>query len=114
MVPDDGSTNYYPVTVSGLNPSSIDSVFGLETVCININHTWDADLNVSLRAPDGTTVDLTKGNGGSDDNYTHTCFNAGAASSIVTGIAPFTGTFVPQGFLGNIKTGRTVTGHGSW
>jgi subtilisin-like proprotein convertase family protein len=112
LIPDDGTTNYYPINVSGLNPSMIDSAFGLETVCINVTHTWDADLNISLRSPDGTTVALTLGNGGSDDNYTNTCLNANASNSIVSGSAPFTGTFKPQGFLGNINNGQN--GNGQW
>ena len=35
---------YYPCVVSGL-PTSIDSViFGLETVCIDITHSYDKDM----------------------------------------------------------------------
>jgi subtilisin-like proprotein convertase family protein len=111
-IPDDGSTNYYPLTVSGLSPATIDSTFGLETVCIDITHTWDSDLNISLQAPDGTTIDLTIGNGGSGQNYTNTCFNANASTSIVAGSPPFTGTFRPQGMLGNINNGQN--GNGTW
>lgn len=112
LIPDGGPTVTFPINVTGLNPSTIDSIFGLETVCIDITHTWDADLNISLQAPDGTTVDLTVGNGGSGDDYNNTCFNAGASTSIVAGNPPFTGSFKPQGFLGNINNGQN--GNGTW
>jgi subtilisin-like proprotein convertase family protein len=112
LIPDGGPTVTFPITVSGLNPAAIDTVFGLETVCINITHTWDADLNISLQAPDGAIIDLSIGNGGSDDDYANTCFNANAPGSIVAGNAPFTGSFIPQGSLGNINNGQN--GNGTW
>src|SRR5688572_10155024 len=69
-IPDGGPLVSFNMTVSGLSPSSIDTVFGLETVCFNITHTWDADLNISLQSPDGTIIDLSMGNGWDGDNYT--------------------------------------------
>lgn len=113
LIPDDGSTVDFTIPVSGLNPSTIDtSNFGLETVCINLTHTWDSDLEIRLVAPDGTVVLLSAGNGGSDDDYTNTCFNMNAPVSIGAGQAPFTGTFRPQGQLGYANNGQN--GNGSW
>ncbi len=111
-IPDGGPLVSFPMTVSGLSPSTIDTVFGLETVCFNITHTWDADLNISLQSPDGTIIDLSTGNGYDGDNYTNTCLNAFAANSIVTQYAPFTGTFRPQGFIGGHNNGQN--GNGVW
>lgn len=111
-VPDGGPMVQFPLTVSGLAPSTIDTLFGLETVCFNITHTWDADLNISLQAPDGTIVNLSVANGADGDNYTNTCLNASAPNSIVSGSAPFTGTFKPQGFIGVINNGQN--GNGTW
>ncbi len=111
-IPDAGPQLSFPITVSGLTPSTIDTVFGLETVCFTITHTWDADLSIKLQAPDGTIVDLSIANGGDGDNYTSTCLNAYASTSIVTGTAPFTGVFKPQGFIGAINNGQN--GNGVW
>lgn len=109
----DYATTEYNLIVSGLSPSTIDtSNFGLETVCINLTHTWDSDLNIYIVAPDGTTGMLTLGNGGSDDNYTNTCFNPGASTPITAGSAPFTGTFRPQGQMGLVNNGQN--GNGTW
>jgi len=48
---------------------------------INIDHTWRADLDITLTSPAGTSVDLTSDNGGSSDNlYVH--FFDDAATSI--------------------------------
>jgi len=111
-IPDAGPQVAFPITVSGLSPSTVDTIFGVETICLNITHTWDADLNILLQAPDGTMVDLSVGNGGSGHNYTNTCFNGFAATPIVAGSAPFTGTFRPQGFLGAVNNGQN--GNGQW
>ncbi len=111
-IPDAGDQAMFPIIVSGLSPSSIDTVFGLETICFTITHTYDADLNISLQAPDGTIVELSVSNGGDGDNYTNTCINAFAPGSIVTGAAPFTGTFQPQGFIYVFNNGQN--GNGVW
>jgi subtilisin-like proprotein convertase family protein len=112
-IPDDGSTIEFPLVVSGLSPTTIDtSVFGLETVCINITHTWDSDLEISLVAPDGTTALLLSGIGGDGDNFTNTCLNVTAAASVSTGSAPFTGTWKPMGVMGLVNNGQV--GNGTW
>lgn len=65
-------------------------------VLINIQHTYTADLEISLTSPSGTTVILSSGNGGSSNDYTQTVFANTATTSITTGSAPFTGFFLPQ------------------
>ncbi|WP_207785472.1 proprotein convertase P-domain-containing protein, partial [Flagellimonas aquimarina] len=81
--------------VSGLASGTITDV----NVTINITHTWDSDLDISLRSPAGTTVNLSDDNGGSGDNYTNTVFDDAAGTAITAGGAPFTGTFRPEGNL---------------
>ncbi len=93
-IPDSNTEVCFPVTVSGL-PTQIDALFGLSQVCINLTHTWDGDLKVRLKAPDGTIILLANNNGGSGDNYTNTCFAMNATTAIGAGTPPFTGTFIP-------------------
>ncbi|MDQ3046960.1 MAG: CotH kinase family protein [Bacteroidota bacterium] len=111
-IPDGGPMVSFPITVSGLSPTSIDTIFGLETVCVDITHPWNADLNISLESPDGTIFDLSIGNGGDSDDYQNTCFNGFSTNSIVTGWGPFAGTYRPQGFMGIVNNGQT--GNGTW
>ena len=72
---------------------------------VRINHTYDEDLNLYLIGPDGTTVELSFGNGEDGENYgsgptncsgTFTTFDDQAGTSIVNGTAPFAGTFRPE------------------
>ena len=81
------------------------------TVKINLNHTWDSDLKISLRSPVGTTVVLSNRRGGSGDNYTNTVFDSSAAVSIVSGAAPFAGTYRPEQSL---TAFNTQNASGTW
>lgn len=96
----DNQTNEYQITVSGL-PSSIDTEnFGFEALCLNLAHTYIADLNIILIAPDGTSTLLSSGIGGDTDSMLNTCFSMDAANPINQGNPPFTGLFIPFGQLG--------------
>lgn len=111
-ITDDGVANDFLLNVTGLSPTTLDASHGLVTVCLNITHTWDSDLNIDLIAPDGTDIMLLSGVGGSGDNFTNTCFDQSVATSIVSAAAPFTGTFKPMNTLGNANNGQN--GNGTW
>jgi subtilisin-like proprotein convertase family protein len=98
--------------VSGLSPAIINGSHGLLSVCLDITHSYNSDLDVKLIAPDGTTVLLFSGIGGGDDNFTGTCLNDSAAIGISNANAPFTGTFIPMDILGNVNNGQN--GNGNW
>ena len=65
-------------------------------VTLNITHTFDGDLNISLASPLGTSVDLSTNNGGSGNNYTDTVFDDSAGTALTSGSAPVAGTFRPE------------------
>jgi subtilisin-like proprotein convertase family protein len=64
-------------------------------VGLDITHTWDSDLTISM-AHSSTTVTLSSGNGGSGNHYVDTYFDDEAATPITSGSPPFTGSFRPQ------------------
>lgn len=99
VVPDNGTVVTFDLAVSGL-PEVIDTTFGLESVCFNITHTWDSDLQIKLISPDGTSVLLISGVGGDGDNFTNTCLNDFAGLPVSQGSPPFTGSYTPMGDLG--------------
>ncbi|MBE2281275.1 MAG: S8 family serine peptidase, partial [Ignavibacteriaceae bacterium] len=61
-----------------------------------IIHTFTGDLDIYIKAPNGTEVELSTDNGSSGDNYIMTVFDDDAATSITSGTAPFTGSFRPE------------------
>jgi subtilisin-like proprotein convertase family protein len=63
---------------------------------VNVTHTWDADLRMTLRSPGGTVVPLVTNRGGSGDNFNDTVFDDEAATPISAGTAPFAGAFRPE------------------
>lgn len=98
-------------TIESVLPIADTSTVTDVNVKVNISHTWDADLTFSLVGPEGTAVELSSGNGGSGDNYTNTIFDDQAANSIVTGSAPFSGSFKPEGVLANLNN---IPANGTW
>ena len=66
---------------------------------IDLVHTFDGDLVLSLTSPAGTTVALATNLGGGEDNYQVTTFDDEAATAIAAGSPPFNGSFVPEGSL---------------
>ena len=101
-IPDKPTSGFSPVTssvvVSGIGTSITDV-----NVRVNITHTWDADLDVFLIAPDGTRVELFTDVGGSGDNFTNTVLDDQAATAITAGTAPFTSTYRPEGSLATLN-----------
>ena len=95
-IPADGGSS--GVTESTIEISDNGTIEDLN-VQINLTHTWDSDLDITLIAPDGTVVELTSDNGSFGDNYTNTLFDDEALTDITSGYAPFSGTFRPEGDL---------------
>ncbi len=82
------------LTVSGLVGPVLDV-----DVQVDISHTWDSDLNVYLISPSGTRVELFTGIGSSGDNFTDTILDDEAGVGIASGVAPFSGSYRPEGSL---------------
>src|SRR5262249_7643786 len=68
-------------------------------VNVSLNHTRNGDLTISLRAPSGTSVVLYSSSGDTGQNFNNTTFSDLALQSILTGTAPYNGTFRPVGAL---------------
>ena len=98
------------VTTSALNVSALGAVTDVN-VNLDISHTWDEDLDVTLIAPDGTRVLLFSHVGKNEDNFTNTTLDDQAARVIGSGrtAAPFTGSFKPMGSLADFN-GKAASG----
>jgi subtilisin-like proprotein convertase family protein len=99
-IPDTGTIDN-TITVSAFPPNAI--VTNVR-VTVNITHTQDADLTLTLIAPDGTPVTLVAQPGSPTDptnqNFTNTTF-ADGFPSINSTTAPYTGIFSPVQALSN-------------
>jgi len=99
---------------SSLVVSGVSGLIGDVDVRVSINHTYVADLDVFLIAPDGTRVELFTDVGGSGDNFVNTVLDDEASTSITSvtsSSAPFTGRYRPEGSLASLD-GRS--GNGTW
>ncbi|MCK6693935.1 MAG: HYR domain-containing protein, partial [Thermoanaerobaculia bacterium] len=92
-------------TVFECNVTGLGANVKLLSVQINLTHTSDADLDIFLEAPGTLTqttpqrIELAGDLGGTGDNFTNTQFCDNASVAITAGVAPFTGTFRPEGTL---------------
>ena len=66
------------------------------TVQITAAFPTDSAFTAVLVAPNGTTIPLFSGVGGTGANFINTVFSDSASSSIALGSAPFTGTYLPE------------------
>lgn len=95
------STTTTPIPDSGTINSTIDvvNVYGTindVNVTLDITHPWNADLDIFLISPDGTTVTLIKDHGLDGENFSNTVFDDEALVGIINGHAPFRGSYRPQ------------------
>src|SRR5262245_47871607 len=108
----DNSTVDIPINVT--NGGAVADV----NVKVRLNHTFDADLTLTLIGPDGTSVVLAGNRGGAGDNFgtgsndcsgVHTVFDDSASTPIGEGTAPFAGSFRPDSPLSAFN-GKRVNG----
>ena len=92
------STVSSSIDVSGLAGLIIDNI----KVTVNIDHSWDEDLTISLISPSGNKVILAELEGGNSDGFIDTVFDDDAGLSITEGSAPFTGPYRPEGQLSDM------------
>ena len=78
------------ICTNGLLPNELTNCYKLSAVVIDsLVHTWDSDLTIYLITPNGDSIQLSSGNGGSGDDYIGVVFTDTAATSITTGTAGF-------------------------
>jgi subtilisin-like proprotein convertase family protein len=104
------------ISVAGFN-----GILAHVSVSLHITHTSVGDLDISLIAPDGTTIDLSSDNGGTSDDYgtseadvDRTFFVDTGASSITAGNPPFRGTFRPEQPLALLRGKSGAAVNGTW
>ncbi|MBS1743904.1 MAG: proprotein convertase P-domain-containing protein, partial [Bacteroidetes bacterium] len=63
------------------------------TVNFNISHNNDGDLNINLKAPNGSILNLVNRKGGTGNNFTNTTVSSAGTTTFASSSSPFTGTF---------------------
>ena len=90
----DNATTTSAVAVSGLGGTVYDV-----NVTLDVSHTFDRDLVLTLTGPGGQSVILADRVGRSGDHFTGTVFDDEAAVPITGGVAPFARSFQPASAL---------------
>ena len=71
-------------------------------VKVEIAHTYDQDLTLSIIHPDGREIILVQNQGGSGNDFNNTIFDAEELDPIQSGSPPFGDTYRPQGDLASL------------
>jgi len=91
------------VTTSVINMDQ-NAVITDVNLTLNVEHTWIADLEVKLIAPDGVTeIILFEDVGSNGDNFTNTVLDDDASTDVSNGESPFTGSYSPTGSLNDLN-----------
>lgn len=93
MAINDNTTNTYRFNIA--ENVRIDDI----DIRLNLTHTYDSDLVITLASPTGRSMTLFNRRGGSGDNLSNTRFDDEAGTSIANGAAPFSGSFRPESSL---------------
>ncbi|HVS71512.1 MAG TPA: proprotein convertase P-domain-containing protein [Phycisphaerae bacterium] len=110
-----------PLAIPDNNPTGASSTLAVAptgvtitdvNITFTITHTFDRDLTAYLIAPDGTTVTLFSGVGGSGDNFFGTTLDDSASTTISSASPPFAGTYKPS--AGTLSTFNGHSPDGTW
>ncbi|MBU0508216.1 T9SS type A sorting domain-containing protein [bacterium] len=80
-------------------------------VCVDVTHTWDGDVTMTLVTPWLDSLTLVNQRGSSGDNFRVTTFDDEAATSIVAGTPPYNGSFQPEAALTAVDGNNAI---GNW
>ncbi|MDA3615105.1 T9SS type B sorting domain-containing protein [Polluticaenibacter yanchengensis] len=111
-----GSTGTVPATGSSTFTANVSGIGvinasnGLESVTLNMTHTKTADLDIYLQSPNGMRVSLILQNIKTGANFTNTVLSGNATTSIKEGTPPYSGTFLPDAYLGSFNDGQNANG----
>lgn len=110
-IPPSGALAWFPLEVASPDASVMDTLtYGLEEVCLTMEHTWIGDLDIWLVAPDSTAVQLITAVGYDTDHFANTCLRANEETWIPFGTPPFTGAYTSIGQLGRVNNGQSAAG----
>lgn len=119
-IPDEYPAVSSDINVMGVQPTKLGPNV-IRSVCVNITHSYDDDLDLFLISPGGQVLELSTDNGGSGDNYTNTCFTPDAPTPInfpgpqaPASAAPFTGNFLPEGPWSDLWDTPNRPTNGTW
>ena len=111
---------------TNLNVSTVPAGAVVNSISVNFNitHTFDGDLVLNLKAPNGKVLNLVDQKGKGGDNFTNTTVSSTSTNPFLNNAvnAPFTGIFVADGDngVGTPNSGNNVfsdlfsTPNGTW
>lgn len=120
-----GPNNEFKIDVTMAPGASLGTDVYLKELRFIIEHEWVADLDISLKSPNGVVVEVSSDNGDAFDHYgdpndgncsqftrfiAHAAIGACNLPNIEDGIAPFIGEYLPEGNFSSFNDGSSPLG----
>jgi len=104
-IPDYPADTCFKLSLTNIFPAYIDTTFGLQKLCVSIEHPSPQDLNIILVAPDNSNVFISQQNGNGEE-WEGVCFSMDASNSIKDANDFFDVEFLPENNLGELNNGQ--------
>jgi len=108
-IPDFPADTCFTLALNNIFPAYIDTTFGLQKVCLNIEHPSPQDLDITLIAPGNSSALISQQNG-NDEEWEGVCFTMDAETSITAANNFFDAEFLPEDNLGAFNDGQLAVG----
>ena len=111
----------FTINVTSAPGSNLGTDVMVSEVKLLIQHTYVSDLEIKLQSPNGVIVPLSIALGDDGDHFgnpglnhcgVHTTFSmSGTMGSILSGVAPFPGSYIPEGNFADFNDGSNPVGN---
>jgi len=109
FIPDFPKDTCFKLNLAEIFPATLDTIFGLEKLCLNIIHPDPKELDIFLLAPDESSVEISTDNGNGEDMIA-TCFSMTSVIP-VTAVTNFNDIeAIPEANLGELNNGQLSVG----
>jgi len=109
LIPDFPQDTCFKLNLPEVFPATLDTVFGLEKLCVNIIHADPKELDIFLVAPDESSIEISTDNGNGEDMIA-TCFTMNSAVP-VSSVSEFDNVeAIPEENLGELNNGQISVG----
>ncbi len=109
LIPDFPKDTCFKLNLADVFPATLDTIFGLEKLCVNIIHPDPKELDIYLVAPDENSVEISTDNGNGEDIIA-TCFSMSSAIPVTAVNQLNDVEVIPEANLGELNNGQMSVG----
>lgn len=110
LIPDFPSDTCFKLNLTDLFPATMDTIFGLEKLCLSLSHPDPRELDIFLQSPDGNSIEISTDNAGDDANMPAVCFSMTSSIAVSAATTFLDIDVIPEDNLGELNNGQFAPG----